>query len=77
MSLISRGRIRTSLLILAMSLAVTTGAARAEGAWSHEVTYKADVMGPISGGVSPSGRFLDNLDVKGDLDLSKAAGWNG
>lgn len=77
MSLISRGRIRTSLLILAMSLAVTTGAARAEGAWSHEITYKADVMGPISGGVSPSGRFLDNLDVKGDLDLSKAAGWNG
>jgi porin len=63
--------------MLAAALAVTTGAAHAEDAWSHEIIYKADVMGPIDGGASQSGRFLDNLDVKADLDLSKAAGWTG
>lgn len=58
--------------------AVSMGsAAHAEGALSHEFTYKADVMGPVSGGPSKSGRFLDNLDLKADLDLDKAAGWSG
>ncbi len=51
--------------------------AHADEAVSHEFTYKADVMGPISGGPSKSGRFLDNLDLKADLDLDKAAGWSG
>lgn len=77
MSIVSRGRARASSLVLATCLAVIAGAAHAEGAWSHEVIYKADVMGPIAGGGDKAGRFLDNLDVKADLDLSKAAGWTG
>jgi porin len=63
--------------MLAASLTVIAGAARAEGAWSHEIIYKADVMGPISGDNDKAGRFLDTLDVKADLDLSKAVGWEG
>jgi porin len=77
MFLTSRGRGRASFWALALALTAAAGAARAECAWSHEITYKADVMGPIAGGGDKGGRFLDNLDVKGDLDLATAAGWGG
>jgi porin len=52
-------------------------AVESEGAFTHEIVYKADVMGPVSGGAAHAGRFLDNLDIKGDLDLDKAFGWGG
>lgn len=65
-------------LLGAVALVCLSGAARAdEGVWSHEIVYKADVMGPVSGDASQAGRFLDNLDVKADLDLDRAAGWTG
>lgn len=77
MFLISRWRLHASSAALVATLAATAGAAHAEGALTHEITYKADVMGPIASGGDQAGRFLDNLDIKADLDLSKAAGWNG
>lgn len=78
MFLTSRRRTRASSWVLASVLvAAAAGAARADDAWTHEITHKADVMGPVAGGGSLAGRFLDNLDLKADLDLSKAAGWTG
>lgn len=77
MFLVSRRRLRASSIVLLATMALTAGSARAEGAWTHEITYKADVMGPVAGDGPKAGRFLDNLDVKADLDLSKAAGWTG
>jgi porin len=51
--------------------------APSDSAWTHEVTYTADVAGPVSGGAAHAGRFLDNLDVIVDGDLGKLVGWNG
>lgn len=48
-----------------------------EGAWSHEITYTADIAGTVSGGTSRAGRALDNLDVILDGDLGKLVGWRG
>jgi porin len=52
-------------------------AASTDGAWTHEVTYTADVAGPVKGGASRAGKVLDNLDVIVDGDLGKLVGWNG
>lgn len=49
----------------------------ASSAFTHVVTYTADVIGPVHGGASQAGRFLDNLDLIGDLDLELAKGWTG
>ncbi len=48
-----------------------------DSAWTLAATYTADVAGPVSGGVSQAGKFLDNLLIEGDLDLDKALGWTG
>lgn len=48
-----------------------------DSAWTHEVTYTADVTGPVKGGAAHAGRFLDNLDVIVDGDLEKLVGWRG
>ncbi|MBO9559232.1 MAG: carbohydrate porin [Caulobacter sp.] len=48
-----------------------------QGAWTHEVTYTADVAGVVSGGTTHAGRALDNLDVIVDGDLDKLVGWRG
>lgn len=48
-----------------------------QGAWAHEVTYTADVMGTVRGGTAHAGRALDNLDVIVDGDLEKLIGWRG
>jgi porin len=45
--------------------------------FSYEVTYTADVIGALRGGAAHAGRYLDNLDLIGDLDLERAAGWRG
>lgn len=68
------------LAILGMSLAalaVSRPALAQEGAWTLAATYTADVAGPVSGGASQAGKFLDNLMIEADLDLDKAAGWTG
>lgn len=74
-------RIRTNIArcaALAAAYALTAGQAWAgDGAWTHEVVYTADVMGPVKGGASKAGRFLDNLDLIADVDLDKAVGWTG
>lgn len=51
--------------------------AEAQGAWTHEIVYTADVAGALSGPGGPAGRFLDNLDVIVDGDLEAAFGWKG
>ncbi len=77
------GKGRGTLLASAaavMSLATAFSAQAQEtsdSAWTHEVVYTADVIGPIDGGASKAGRFLDNLDLMADLDLDKAVGWSG
>lgn len=48
-----------------------------QGAWTHEVTYTADVAGTVHGGTAHAGRALDNLDVIVDGDLEKLVGWRG
>jgi porin len=48
-----------------------------QGAWTHEVTYTADVAGTVRGGTAHAGRALDNLDVIVDGDLEKLVGWRG
>ncbi len=48
-----------------------------QGAWTHEVTYTADVAGTVHGGSAHAGRALDNLDVIVDGDLGKLVGWRG
>ncbi|WP_246263549.1 carbohydrate porin [Caulobacter soli] len=48
-----------------------------KGAWTHEVTYTADVAGTVKGGASHAGKALDNLDVIVDGDLDKLVGWRG
>jgi porin len=48
-----------------------------QGAWTHEITYTADVAGTVRGGTAHAGRALDNLDVIVDGDLEKLIGWRG
>jgi porin len=46
-------------------------------AWTHEVTYTADIAGTVRGAMAHAGRALDNLDVVVDGDLEKLIGWRG
>lgn len=72
------GRLRFA--ILGLSLAALAGGRPAlaqDSAWTLAATYTADVAGPVSGGASQAGKFLDNLMIEADLDLDKAAGWTG
>jgi porin len=71
--------LKTLLPISLMALALTAGVARAddEPAVTYGAVYTADVIGPVSGGASKSGRFLDNLDLTADVNLEKAIGWRG
>jgi porin len=48
-----------------------------QGAWTHEVTYTADIAGTVRGGRAHAGKALDNLDVIVDGDLEKLVGWRG
>ena len=67
---------------MGLALASAGSSARAqtapgEGAWSHEITYTADIAGTVRGGTARAGRALDNLDVILDGDLGKLVGWRG
>lgn len=67
----------------AFAIGVTVGSVAAAqvgpepGAWTHEITYTADVAGTVRGGTAHAGRVLDNLDVIVDGDLEKLVGWRG
>lgn len=41
------------------------------------LSYTADVMGVVDGGLSQRGRFLDNLDLIADVDLERLMQWRG
>lgn len=75
--------IRSICSCAAFAIAVSSGpAALAQakpepGAWTHEITYTADVAGTVRGGTAHAGRALDNLDVIVDGDLEKLVGWRG
>ncbi|MDZ4052653.1 MAG: porin, partial [Phenylobacterium sp.] len=69
---------RLAFLGLAVGAALLSQPAFAQdSACALAATYTADVAGPVSGGASQAGRFLDNLMIEGDLDLDKAIGWAG
>lgn len=75
--------IRSICSCAAFAIGVATGPAAlaqteaGQGAWTHEVTYTADVAGTVRGGTAHAGRALDNLDVIVDGDLEKLVGWRG
>jgi len=52
-------------------------AAAEDGAWSHQIAYQADILGPVAGASEKRGTFIDELDVSVDGDLEKAIGWSG
>jgi porin len=62
---------------VATASAALAQAGAGQGAWTHEVTYTADVAGTVRGGTAHAGRALDNLDVIFDGDLEKLVGWRG
>jgi porin len=67
----------------ALAIGLATGPAAlaqsqaGQGAWTHEVTYTADVAGTVRGGTAHAGRALDNLDIVVDGDLEALVGWRG
>lgn len=63
--------------LLGAATATPVTAEEAGSPWTFEATYTVDAIGPAAGGVSRSGRVLDNLDLIADLDLGKAIGWQG
>ena len=80
-SLVTPNRIRIALAVLALAgclfgqPALAQEAVATDNAFSLDITFKADVTGVASGGVARGARYLDNLDVVGEADLEKAAGW--
>lgn len=72
-----RRRLAILQLSLGVALAGAQPAAARDSAWTLAATYTADVAGPVAGGASQAGRFLDNLMIEADLDLDKALGWSG
>ncbi|WGM40687.1 carbohydrate porin [Caulobacter sp. NIBR1757] len=71
---------RAALLVATAALAAASPALAQEterGALSVEASWTADVIGPVSGGVTRQAEVLDNIDIIADLDLGKAIGWDG
>jgi porin len=64
-----------------LAMMAVANAANADEASDKAVTlslsYTADVIGAVDGGIERRGRFLDNLDIIIDADLEKAFGWRG
>lgn len=42
-----------------------------------EIIYKADILSNLAGGLARSSRYMDNLDIKIEIDGEKAFGWTG
>ena len=75
---------RTARRVAAVSFLIAAGCLAAHGARAEDApafklsgNYTADLAGTVSGGLAKRGRVLDDLQVFGDLDLSKAIGWKG
>lgn len=60
------------MLMAAPAGAQETAPARA---WTLAADYKADVAGVAAGGQDGGLRYLDNINVVGDVDLDAAIGW--
>lgn len=52
---------------LASGAALCASGAASADEW--QISYSADVIGPVSGGISQTGRLLDVIDVIGEIDL--------
>lgn len=63
-------------IVGALSL-LGTASAQDTDAVEFSISYTADVIGAVDGGLAQRGRFLDNLDIIADIDLEKAIGWRG
>lgn len=48
-----------------------------EKGFNWEIIYKADILSNLSGGFSRSSKYMDNLDIKLEIDGEKAFGWTG
>jgi porin len=57
-------------------LALASASPVAAEPWTVAADYTFDIAGPVQGGASRSGRFLDNLNVTVDGDL-ETIGWRG
>lgn len=79
--LVTPYRTRIALVVLALTAclsgqpALSQEAAPNDNPFALDIILKADVTGVASGGVARGARYLDNLDVVGEVDLDKAAGW--
>ena len=70
-------RFACALLGASGALVGVAGAEEAAGPVELSLSYTADVMGVVDGGLSQRGRFLDNLDLIADLDLEQLISWRG
>ena len=62
----------------AILIAAPAAAQQATGpthAWTLAADYKADVAGVAAGGIDRGARYLDNINIVGDVDLGRAVGW--
>lgn len=58
-------------------IALNAPFAHAEGSFSIDAVYTADVSATASGGRDHRARYLDNLDIIADADLDRLVGWQG
>jgi porin len=70
-------RLSAGSFLVAAALLATRAHAEEGPALQLGVSYTADVVGTVSGGLTKRGRVLDDLQVAADLDLDKAVGWKG
>ena len=66
--------VKWSALCIGAGATLSSGVAFAD---EWEASYTADVIGAVSGGLSQRGRFLNAIDIVGDVDLEKLGltGW--
>lgn len=64
-------------LALLLPAIATEARAEDESAARFDVSYTADIMSNLDGGMDTGTRYLDNLEVSLELDGERAFGWNG
>ncbi len=73
----------TTVLLISVASATLAGAPLPAAAsdepasWTSDLAYTADVTAVVDGGSDRTARYLDNLLLNIDGDLSRAAGWRG
>lgn len=69
--------VTTGGLVAALALIAGAAPARADEALTLSAGYTADTSATLAGGIDHRVRYLDNLDLEADADLSALIGWRG